>query len=69
MKTKDKETLRGMDMSKLDAEAHKIRTELARLQLEMRMKNAKDTNAVAKNKKRLAVVQTLLTEIRRSAQK
>jgi ribosomal protein L29 len=67
MKAKDKETLRGMDIAKLDAEANKIREELARQQLEMRMKNAKDSNAVSKNKKRLAVVQTFLTEKRMSS--
>lgn len=67
MKAKDKETLRGMDIAKLDAEANRIREELARQQLEMRMKNAKDSNAVSKNKKRLAVVQTFLTEKRMSS--
>ena len=64
MKTKDKETLRGMDVPKLDIEGQRIREELSRQQLDMRMGNLKDTNAIAKNKKRLAVVQTLLQQKR-----
>lgn len=60
MKAKDKDTLRTMDTAKLQAEAEKVRSELAHQKLELRMKQAKDTNAVAKNKKRLAVIETFL---------
>ena len=58
MKKKDIEKLRGMDAQKLQSEADKIRQELAHLQLEMRMGNAKDTNAVVNKKKELAMVLT-----------
>jgi ribosomal protein L29 len=62
MKAKDKDTLRSMDPAKLQAEATKLRQEMAKLQLDMRMKQAKDTNMVAKNKRRLAVIETFLNQ-------
>ena len=62
MKTKDKQALRSMDAPKLQSHADGLRNELARLQLDKRMGNAKDTNAVAKKKKELAIVQTFIKE-------
>lgn len=62
MKAKDKEALQGMDASKLQAEAAKVRAELAHQILELRMKQAKDTNAVSRNKRRLAVIETFLNQ-------
>ena len=62
MKAKDKNALRTMDAKKLQAHADGIREELARLQLDMRMGNLKDSNAIPNKKKELAVVQTFLRE-------
>lgn len=53
-----------MDVAKLQAHADGIKSELAHLQLDMRMRNAKDTNAVAKKKQELARVLTVLQEKR-----
>ncbi len=62
MDTKRKQTLQGMDTKKLQSEADKVKHEIDRLQLDQSMGNVKDTNAIAKKKKELAVILTLFNE-------
>lgn len=61
MKKKFKD-LRGKSRQELGKETIKLREEIAKLMLERKVNQAKDTNILTKKRKTLAVVLTILTE-------
>ncbi len=64
MKIKNTDTYQSMDAGKLTIEVQKARADLSKQLLDMRMKQAKDTNEVAKTKKRIAIIETYLKSAR-----
>lgn len=58
MKIKNTDAYQSMDADKLIIELHKAQAELSKQLLDMRMKQVKDTNEVAKTKKRIALIET-----------
>lgn len=54
--------LRPKTVEELQKEAQTLREEIAKMTIEKNIKEEKDTNALFKKKKRLAVVLTLITQ-------
>lgn len=63
MKKKDIEKLRGSKIADLHKEAEKTRMAIAKAQMDATMGSLKDTNAVKKEKKKLAVILTVISEM------
>ncbi|OGK11855.1 50S ribosomal protein L29 [Candidatus Roizmanbacteria bacterium RIFCSPLOWO2_01_FULL_37_12] len=53
---------KGKTTGDLEKEAQKLREEIAKLKLEIKVNPPKDTNSLFKKRKRLAVVLTLIGE-------
>lgn len=53
---------KGKSEKDLNKEAMRVREEIARLKLELKVSPQKDTNLIFKKRKRLAVILTLLKE-------
>lgn len=58
--------LKGKSTGELEKEAQKLREEIAKLKLELRVNPPKDTNMLFKKKKKLAVILTLINESKES---
>lgn len=56
--------LRSKSIQDMHKEVQTLRTEIARLKVEKKVKPQKDTNLIAKKQKRLAVVLTLINQQR-----
>ncbi len=54
--------LKNKNQKELEKEEQKLREEIAKMKLESKVNPVKDSNALVKKRKRLAVVLTLLTE-------
>ena len=59
--------LKNKSVADLSKEEQKLRTEIAKLNLEAKVSPQKDTNLIFKKRKRLAVILTLLGEKKESA--
>lgn len=58
---KNVKKLKEKTIKELEQESQKLRDEITRLKLEWKMSQPKDTNALYKKRKNLAVILTLLT--------
>ena len=58
---------KGKAVGELEKEVGKLREEMAKLKFEIKVNPPKDTNALFKKRKRLAVVLTLMGEKKNSA--
>ena len=59
---KTRTELKNKSLKDLEKEEQKLREEIAKMKLEAKVNPLKDTNALVKKRKRLAVVLTLLSE-------
>ncbi len=67
MKLKNTESFASMDMKHLQDELVKAQDELSQALLQQRMRNAQDVSVVGKLKKKIAVIQTYLTAVRKQS--
>lgn len=64
MKTKDVQKIRDETVQELSIKAQQLKEELARLSIEAMANHPKNTNAIGKKKKELAVILTIIREKR-----